>query len=57
MGEQLIPRSPKTARGRAGVNPGGLMGEEELDPSVSKDLLLEEVTDLLGEELRQRLTL
>lgn len=33
------------------------MGEEELDPSVSKDLLLEEVTDLLGEGLRQRLTL
>lgn len=57
MGEQLIPRSPKTARGRAGVNPGSLMGEQELDPSVSKDLLLEEVTDLLGEGMRQRLTL
>lgn len=45
MGEQLTHRSPKTARGRAGVNPSGLMGEQEPDPSVSKDLLLEEVTD------------
>lgn len=43
------------------MNPGSLMYEQELGPGVRKELLLlpppKQGTELLGEGLRQRLTL